>query len=68
MVVVQYKGNGVDYAHQYCDIPYAFALALPTGGETGFDPAASMIQGIVDETWQGIKALVEHVLAVTANE
>jgi Zinc carboxypeptidase len=68
MLAAWYASSGVDYAHQKLDVKYTFAIELTSGGTNGFDPPASMIQGVVDETWQGIAALVDHVLSDPASK
>lgn len=58
-------GSNVDWAHIKCNVPFAYNLELPYGGATGYDPPANLIQGVVDETWEGIRALVEHIVAAS---
>jgi len=46
-------------------VPYSYTYELPGGGSGGFNPPASRIQGVVDETWPGMKVLVERAAAAS---
>lgn len=55
-------GGSDDYALAKANIPVAICMELPAGG-SGFDPKPSQIQGFVAETWVGVKAMAEKVMA-----
>lgn len=53
------SGTSVDWAKKI-GIDLAYTLELPAGG-TGFDPPASDIEPVVEETWEGIKAFHSYI-------
>lgn len=55
-------GGSDDYAFAKANIPISITMELPAGG-TGFDPKPAQISGFVSETWTGIKAMAEKVIA-----
>ncbi|XP_059478285.1 zinc carboxypeptidase-like [Neocloeon triangulifer] len=56
-------GASDDYAYGIGAAGYAYTYELPGGGSGGFNPPASAIQRVVDETWPGLKTLVEYTIA-----
>lgn len=54
-------GGSDDYALGVKSIPVSITMELPGGGSQGFDPPASRIKAIVQETWIGIKAMALKV-------
>ncbi|XP_073843658.1 carboxypeptidase B1 [Musca autumnalis] len=55
-------GGSDDYALAKANIPIAICMELPAGG-SGFDPTPAQITPFVTETWTGIKAMAEKVIA-----
>lgn len=55
-------GGSDDYAFAKANIPISITMELPAGG-TGFDPTPAQIEPYVSETWIGIKAMAEKVIA-----
>lgn len=55
-------GGSDDYAFAVANIPVSICMELPAGG-SGFDPTPAQIQPFVSETWIGIKAMAEKVIA-----
>lgn len=55
-------GGSDDYALAKANIPIAICMELPAGG-SGFDPKPAQIEPFVTETWTGIKAMAEKVIA-----
>ncbi|KAJ8950616.1 hypothetical protein NQ318_010815 [Aromia moschata] len=54
-------GCSDDYAKGAVGIELSYCLELPGGGTAGFDPPASRIQPIVEETWEGFKAYHAYI-------
>uniref|UniRef100_A0A1I8NVL3 Peptidase M14 domain-containing protein n=1 Tax=Stomoxys calcitrans TaxID=35570 RepID=A0A1I8NVL3_STOCA len=55
-------GGSDDYAFAKANIPIAITMELPAGG-SGFDPSPAQIEPFVSETWTGIRAMAEKVIA-----
>ncbi|XP_013116564.1 carboxypeptidase B1 [Stomoxys calcitrans] len=55
-------GGSDDYAFAKANIPISITMELPAGG-SGFDPKPAQIDPFVSETWIGIKAMAEKVIA-----
>ncbi|XP_075162515.1 carboxypeptidase B1 [Haematobia irritans] len=55
-------GGSDDYAFAKANIPISITMELPAGG-SGFDPKPAQIESFVSETWIGIKAMAEKVIA-----
>ncbi|KAF4522165.1 hypothetical protein B566_EDAN010425 [Ephemera danica] len=50
-------GSSQDFAFEVVGAPFSYTWELPKGGDRGFDSPASEILPVVQETWEGIKAL-----------
>ncbi|XP_075159944.1 carboxypeptidase B1-like [Haematobia irritans] len=55
-------GGSDDYAFAKANFPIAITMELPAGG-SGFDPSPAQIKPFVAETWTGIRAMAEKVIA-----
>ncbi|KAH8270583.1 hypothetical protein KR018_012049 [Drosophila ironensis] len=54
-------GGSDDYAFAKANFPISITMELPAGG-TGFNPTTSQIEGMVTETWVGIRAMAQKVV------
>ncbi|XP_055687457.1 carboxypeptidase B-like [Lutzomyia longipalpis] len=55
------SGTSKDWTYSGPGIPLSYTLELPRGG-TGFDPPATAIEGVVSETFIGIRAIAGFVV------
>lgn len=53
-------GGSDDWALGTAGIPYSITVELPKGG-SGFDPPASQIKPMVEESWIMLKAMAEFL-------
>ncbi|XP_034109449.1 carboxypeptidase B [Drosophila albomicans] len=56
------SGDSTDYAVGVANAKVAMTMELPAGGWTGFDPWVSHIEGIVTESWVGVRAMAMEVI------
>ncbi|KAJ8922111.1 hypothetical protein NQ315_004044 [Exocentrus adspersus] len=54
-------GGSDDYAKGAAGVELAYCIELPGGGNVGFNPPATSIWPIVQETWEGIKAYHDYI-------
>lgn len=54
-------GGSDDYAKGVNGIELAYCIELPGGGSVGFNPPATRIWPIVQETWEGVKAYHDYI-------
>ncbi|KAJ8922114.1 hypothetical protein NQ315_004048 [Exocentrus adspersus] len=54
-------GCSDDYAKGGAGINLSYCVELPGGGNAGFNPPATSIQEIVQETWEGFKAYHQYI-------
>lgn len=54
-------GCSDDYAKGGAGINLSYCVELPGGGDAGFNPPASSILEIVEETWEGFKAYQQYI-------
>lgn len=54
-------GCSDDYAKGGAGIELSYCVELPGGGDAGFNPPASSILEIVEETWEGFKAYHQYI-------
>ncbi|KAJ8950621.1 hypothetical protein NQ318_010820, partial [Aromia moschata] len=54
-------GGSDDYVKGLVGVDLSYTIELPGGGLTGFNPAATRILPIVQETWEGIKAYHQYI-------
>lgn len=54
-------GGSDDYMFAVGKVPISITMELPGGGRYGFDPPASDIQQIANETVIGIFAMIEAI-------
>lgn len=56
------SGDSTDYALGVANVKVAMTMELPAGGALGFDPWVSHIEGMVTESWVGVRAMAEEVI------
>lgn len=56
------SGDSTDYAVGVANVTVAMTMELPAAGFSGFDPWVSHIEGIVTESWVGVRAMAEEVI------
>ncbi|XP_002062147.3 carboxypeptidase B [Drosophila willistoni] len=56
------SGDSADYAKAVANATVAMTMELPAGGFSGFDPWVSHIEGIVTESWVGVRAMANDVI------
>ncbi|EDW68996.1 carboxypeptidase B1 [Drosophila virilis] len=56
------SGDSIDYAVGVANATVAITMELPAGGFLGFDPWVSHIEGIVTESWVGVRAMALEVI------
>ncbi|XP_034659243.1 carboxypeptidase B [Drosophila subobscura] len=56
------SGDTADYALGVANATVAMTMELPAGGFLGFDPWVSHIEGIVSESWVGVRAMAVEVI------
>ncbi|EDV97051.1 carboxypeptidase B [Drosophila grimshawi] len=56
------SGDSTDYAVAVANATVAITMELPAGGFLGFDPWVSHIEGIVTESWIGVRAMAMEVI------
>lgn len=54
-------GTSSDYAYGAKNVPLAFTIKLPGGGENGYEVSEDQLDGILTETWFGFLEFVEYV-------
>lgn len=54
-------GCSDDYAKGGVGIDLSYCVELPGGGDAGFNPPASSILEMVEETWEGFKAYQQYI-------
>lgn len=54
-------GGSDDYAKGVGGVELAYCIELPGGGSVGFNPPATRITPIVQETWEGVKAYHDYI-------
>ncbi|XP_072506645.1 carboxypeptidase A2 [Notamacropus eugenii] len=59
-VIYQASGGSIDWSYDY-GIKYSFAFELRDTGRYGFLLPASQILPTAEETWKGLKKILEHV-------
>ncbi|XP_030741072.1 carboxypeptidase A2 isoform X2 [Echinops telfairi] len=59
-VIYQASGGSIDWAHDF-GIKYSFAFELRDTGRYGFLLPANQILPTAEETWLGLKTIMEHV-------
>lgn len=63
--ILMYPAAGAsdDYAYARADARISITMELPSGGKQGFDPPPSDIKPYVEESWIGIVAMANRVIA-----
>ncbi|XP_059612595.1 carboxypeptidase B1-like [Phlebotomus argentipes] len=56
------SGTSKDWVYSGPGVPLSYTLELPRGGTQGFDPPATAIEGVVTETFAGLRAIAEFVI------
>ncbi|XP_017157139.1 carboxypeptidase B [Drosophila miranda] len=56
------SGDTADYALGVANATVAMTMELPAGGFSGFDPWVSHIEGLVTESWVGVRAMAAEVI------
>ncbi|XP_022229550.2 carboxypeptidase B [Drosophila obscura] len=56
------SGDTTDYALGVANATVAMTMELPAGGFLGFDPWVSHIEGLVTESWVGVRAMAVEVI------
>lgn len=56
------SGDSADYALGVANATVAITMELPAGGFLGFDPWVSHIEGLVTESWVGVRAMAVEVI------
>ncbi|KAH8302924.1 hypothetical protein KR044_012039 [Drosophila immigrans] len=56
------SGDSTDYAVGVANAKVAITMELPAGGFLGFDPWVSHIEGMVTESWVGVRAMAMEVI------
>ncbi|XP_012520202.1 PREDICTED: carboxypeptidase A2 [Propithecus coquereli] len=59
-VIYQASGGSIDWSYDY-GVKYSFAFELRDTGQHGFLLPASQILPTAEETWLGLKTILEHV-------
>jgi hypothetical protein len=54
-------GTSVDWAYDSLGIPISFMIELPSGGFSGFNPPASDIVPVTQETWEAYKMFAKNI-------
>lgn len=54
-------GTSIDWAKGVAGIDLSYTIELPGGGSYGFDIPAERIEEVVEETWEGFKALYAYI-------
>ncbi|KAJ8971239.1 hypothetical protein NQ314_000801 [Rhamnusium bicolor] len=60
-------GGSDDYAKAVAGIELSYTIELPGGGTAGFNPPATRILPIVQESWEGVKAYHHYIETQFAN-
>ncbi|KAH8380023.1 hypothetical protein KR009_008541, partial [Drosophila setifemur] len=56
------SGDSADFALGVANATVAMTMELPAGGFLGFDPWVSHIEGLVTESWVGVRAMAMEVI------
>ncbi|XP_055704362.1 carboxypeptidase B-like [Phlebotomus papatasi] len=56
------SGTSKDWTYSGPGIPLSYTLELPGGGSNGFDLPATAIEGVITETFAGLRAIAEFVV------
>ncbi|XP_060520849.1 uncharacterized protein LOC132698674 [Cylas formicarius] len=56
-------GGSDDYAKGVAGVALSYCIELPAGGIYGFNPPASAIRGIVEETFEGVRVYHDYIEA-----
>lgn len=54
-------GTSIDWAKGVAGINLSYTIELPGGGSAGFDIPEERIEEVVEETWEGFKALHTYI-------
>lgn len=57
------SGSSKDWFKGVAQVPLSYTIELPGGGNQGFDLPADRIQPVITETWSGIIAFYNYVIA-----
>jgi len=60
-VIYLASGSSIDWAYDKSDVKIAFALELRDKGQYGFMLPTSQIKPAVEETWAGVRAVIEKL-------
>ena len=55
------SGSSIDWAYDSADVKVAFAVELRDKGLYGFQLPANQIKPAVEETWAGVKAVIDQL-------
>jgi hypothetical protein len=56
------RGTATDNALMSTRAEYVYTIMLPAGGSSGFDPPATAIRGVANETFPGLLLLGSYFL------
>jgi murein tripeptide amidase MpaA len=55
------RGTSSDYAHGVKNVPLAFTVKLPAGGDSGYEVPEDQLDSILTESWFGFLEFVNHI-------